>query len=292
MAQTGSRRRGPGSTPRDRYKEQRGHTVQTEDEIKAVVKRKYAEIVTEPGSCCGGGCGSPTGEFMDISEDYANLDGYNPDADLGLGCGMPTELAQMRAGHVVLDLGSGAGNDVFVARNAVGDGGRVIGVDMTPAMLDRANQNRAKLGYENVEFRLGEIEDLPVADTEVDVVISNCVLNLVPGKARAFSEIFRVLKPGGHFCISDVVICGELPPALRESAEMYVGCVAGALDKEEYLGTIRAAGFTGIEVRAQREITLDDEVLLRHMNETQADTFRRSECGIFSVTVVAGRPSA
>ena len=266
--------------------------MQAEDQIKEVVKRKYAEIVTGESSCCGGGCGSASGEFLDISEDYTSLDGYAPDADFGLGCGTPTALAGIRAGDVVLDLGSGAGNDAFIARAAVGNTGRVIGVDMTDEMLARANRNRDKLGYENVEFRLGEIENMPVADGEADVVISNCVLNLVPDKRAAFAEVFRVLRPGGHFCISDVVLTGELPPGLRESAEMYVGCVAGALDRESYLDIIRSTGFLGTEVKTERKIELEDEVLRRYLDDASVEAFRTSENGIYSITVVGTKPGA
>jgi arsenite methyltransferase len=264
--------------------------MSTDTSIKDVVKKKYAEIVTDASGCCAGGCGSADGSFLDISDNYTELDGYNPDADLGLGCGVPTEFAEIAAGDVVLDLGSGAGNDVFVARALVGQSGRIIGVDMTEAMIAKANSNRDKLGFTNVEFRLGEIEDLPVSANEIDVVISNCVLNLVPDKARAFAELYRVLKAGGRFCVSDVVTVGEIPAALRESAEMYVGCVAGASDKETYLDTIRAAGFTDLQVRRERAIELDREILERHLNTQGIEELERNGAGIYSVTVTASKP--
>jgi SAM-dependent methyltransferase len=209
------------------------------DEIKDLVRTKYAEIALQDkasnaASCCGAGprtwYGPETsGPNAIFSDDYSALKGYNPDADLGLGCGLPTQFAGINPGDTVLDLGSGAGNDCFVARHETGADGRVIGVDFTPEMIAKAKANAAKLGFQNVEFRQGDIEALPLTSNIVDVVVSNCVLNLVPDKRKAFSEVLRVLKPNGHFSISDVVLRGELPDQLQQAAEMYAGCVSGAL---------------------------------------------------------------
>jgi arsenite methyltransferase len=221
--------------------------MQNNNDLKELVKQKYSEIAlqdkeTNAASCCGaGGCSTEVYNIM--TDDYSSLDGYNPDADLALGCGLPTEFAKIKAGDVVLDLGSGAGNDCFVARHETGETGKVIGVDFTPAMIEKARLNAEKLGFHNVEFRLGDIEALPVGAETVDVVVSNCVLNLVPDKEKAIAEIFRVLKPGGHFSISDVVLKGELPSQLKEAAEMYAGCVSGAVQKDKYLNMIFMAGF-------------------------------------------------
>lgn len=257
--------------------------------IKEDVKRHYAAIAANPRagetrcSCgCGPDCG--TAEFQ-IADDYSKLDGYVPEADLGLGCGIPVDIAGIRKGDTVLDLGSGAGNDVFVARHLVGDEGRVIGVDMTEAMIRKAEANKHALGFVNVEFRLGEIEDLPVGGNSVDVVLSNCVLNLVPDKVKAFAEIFRVLKPGGHFSISDVVLVGTLPPAIAADDEMYAGCVAGAVQKEEYLSIIRNTGFARVEIKRQRETPLPEEILARYATGEEARRF-----AIWSITVVGTKP--
>ena len=260
------------------------------EEIKQVVRDKYASlaqptIATGGTSCCGvANCGE---EVSNFAEDYHALNGYQPEADLGLGCGLPTEYAHLNEGDTVVDLGSGAGNDCFVARSVVGDSGQVIGVDMTPAMVDKARQNAQKLGYTNVTFQLGEIEQLPLNDNLADVVVSNCVLNLVPNKARAFQETFRILKPGGHFSISDVVLRGSLPEGLQESAELYAGCVTGALPQNEYLQQVEVAGFQNIKVQKERRITLSDELLGAYLPVEELSRFRESEVGIFSVTVYA-----
>jgi len=262
------------------------------EKVREIVREKYGEIAREAGGagCCGPadsdpGCGCGCGPDA-FHEAYDHLAGYSPDADLGLGCGVPTESAGIREGDTVLDLGSGAGNDAFVARAIVGAGGRVIGVDMTPEMIARARANAAKLGHANVEFRLGEIEHLPVADGSVDVVISNCVLNLVPDKKRAFAEIHRVMKPAGRFCISDIVVEGTLPEALRRDAEMIAGCVAGASRREDYLRLMEEAGFAGIEIAASREIDLPDELLRPSLDPDALRSFRESGSSIRSVTVV------
>lgn len=224
--------------------------METSVEIRRAVREKYEALAR--GASRVDGCGPA--ECANVGEDYASVAGYYGGADLGLGCGLPTESAGLFEGEVVIDLGSGAGNDAFVARARVGETGRVVGVDASGAMVERARENAAKLGYANVEFVCGEIESLPLADGGADVVISNCVLNLVPDKARAFSEIFRVLRRGGRFSISDVVTTGAWEPSLKAAAEEYVGCVAGAADKEEYLATVRAAGFANVSVLRERRI--------------------------------------
>lgn len=260
--------------------------------MKTTVREKYTEIAqqsreTNANSCCGAG---EPGTYTIMSESYTRLEGYNPDADLGLGCGLPTEFAHIEPGDTVLDLGSGAGNDCFVARAATGDAGKVIGVDFTPEMIRKARLNAEKLGFNNVEFRQGDIEDLPVSDNSVDVIVSNCVLNLVPDKAKVFSEISRVLQPGGHFSISDIVLVGDLPKELKQSAELYAGCVAGAIQQEDYLGLIREAGFENLEIQKQKPILIPDHILLAHLTQAQLDKFLASGTGIFSITVYAEKP--
>jgi len=259
------------------------------DDIKQIVKEKYGEIAAQgkPHSACS--CCSPDSaagvDYTIFSEDYSKLEGYNPDADFGLGCGIPTDSAGIKPGDTVIDLGAGAGNDVFVARRLVGEAGRVIGIDMTESMLERARENNKKLGYQNVEFRFGEIENLPVDDNTADVAISNCVLNLVPDKLKAYQEICRVLKPGGHFSISDVVLTAALPANLQAAAEMYAGCVAGALKKEEYLNIIRKAGFPSVAVVKEKTISLSDEMLSPYLSEAELKEFKKSGPTILSITV-------
>ncbi|MEI8048113.1 MAG: arsenite methyltransferase [Bacteroidota bacterium] len=265
------------------------------EDIKQIVKEKYAEIAKQTKeqnapSCCGAtSCGSVV-DYSIFSENYDKLQGYNPDADLGLGCGLPTEYAGIQPGNTVLDLGSGAGNDCFVARALVGETGYVAGLDFTEAMIEKARENARKLGYTNVDFIQGDIENIPVRFGVVDVVISNCVLNLVPDKQLAFSEIFRVLKQGGHFCISDVVLQGELPKGLKEDAVMYAGCVSGALPKEEYLRIIEESGFVNVEVKKEKKIDLPDELLLKYMSAEELKKFSNGETGIFSITVIGKKP--
>ncbi len=264
----------------------------TEKEIKDIVRAKYAQIAGQDraanaASCCG--VGTP-GTYTIMSESYAGLEGYEPDADLGLGCGLPTEYARIQPGDVVLDLGSGAGNDAFVARAETGETGKVIGVDFTPAMIRKARENAERLGYNNVEFREGDIEDLPVSDNSVDVVISNCVLNLVPDKARAFAEILRVLRPGGHFSISDVVLTGPLHPQLQAAAEMYAGCVAGAIQRDEYLALIQQAGFEEVSIEKQKPILIPDNILMEYLSAAELEAFRQNPVGIFSITVYGQKP--
>jgi len=257
-------------------------------ELKEVVKNKYSEIViaADLSKGCGCGCASDKADLADFSENYKSFDGYVADADLGLGCGLPTKYAGIKESNVVVDLGSGAGNDVFVARSVVGEKGTVVGIDFTDAMLSKANRNLSKLNYKNVYFKLGDIENLPLEDNFADVVISNCVLNLVPDKQKAFAEINRTLKAGGHFCVSDMVTSGELPKRIREAAAMYAGCVAGALKQEEYLGIIEQSGFTNVEVKETRLITLPDELLKEYLSEDEISDFRKSNSSISSITVV------
>jgi arsenite methyltransferase len=265
--------------------------MQTAAELKNIVKEKYGTIAQQASTGCGCGCScSGTGNDQLLSPDYADLKGYYAGADLGLGCGLPTQFAALAEGHVVLDLGSGAGNDVFVARSLVGESGKVIGVDMTEEMITQARRNLAKLGYQNVDFRLGDIEGLPVNTAEIDVVISNCVLNLVPDKAKAFQEIYRVLKPGGHFCISDIVLQGELPDKLKSLAEMYAGCVAGALQRDDYLRVIRETGFTDIDIKKDQQYAMPDSILAKYLSQEDIDLYRQSNAGVFSITVFGKKP--
>lgn len=262
--------------------------------LKNIVKAKYSEIAHQDkadnaASCCGA---TPTSNKMYniMMDDYTAVAGYTADADLGLGCGLPTAFAQIQPGDTVIDLGSGAGNDCFVARHETGPEGKVIGIDFTEAMIQKARLNAEKLGYNNVEFREGDIEHMPVSDHVADVVVSNCVLNLVPNKAAVIAEIFRVLKPGGHFSISDIVLVGELPEALRNDAEMYAGCVAGAIQQEQYLDFIAKAGFTGIQIQKSKSITLPDDLLGHYLDETEITAFKSGKTGIFSITVYAEKP--
>jgi SAM-dependent methyltransferase len=269
--------------------------MKTDNEIKEMVKEKYGAIANtskekNQSSCCGSTCGCSDVEFTVMAEDYARLPGYVPDADLALGCGLPTEFARIRPGDTVVDLGSGAGNDCFVARSIAGEGGHVIGIDMTEPMIAKARANATKLGYANVEFRLGDIETIPVKDDTADVVVSNCVMNLVPDKRKAFAETFRILKPGGHFSISDIVLLGELPQGLRDEAALYAGCISGAVQKEEYLGVIGAAGFMNVTVQKERVIDVPNEILIRHLSLEQLREMKRNRVGIFSITVYAEKP--
>jgi len=268
--------------------------MQTENEIKEIVREKYGEIAKQSSSCCGptsccGTTDSKIAGYTVMQDDYHHLDGYVADADLGLGCGLPTEFAAIKKGDVVVDLGSGAGNDVFVTRALTGAEGKVIGIDMTKEMIDKANANNAKLGYTNVEFRLGDIESMPLDGSIADVVVSNCVLNLVPNKQKAFAEIYRVLKTGGHFCVSDIIIKGELPENLKASAEMYAGCVAGAIQQDDYLKIIEQTGFKNIEVKKTKVIDLPDEILKEYLSESELSEYRQSGIGVFSITVTADK---
>lgn len=268
--------------------------MQTEEQLKEIVKQKYSEIAlqdkeTNQSSCCGsGGCSTEVYNIM--SDDYTALEGYNPDADLGLGCGLPTQFAKIEKGDTVVDLGSGAGNDAFIARSETGSEGRVIGIDFTPAMIERARINAEARGFNNVEFRQGDIEKMPVSANIADVIVSNCVLNLVPNKDGVFKEIFRVLKPGGHFSISDIVLVGDLPESLRCAAEMYAGCVSGAIQKDAYLGLIDINGFKNVTLQKEKAIVIPDDILINYLDEAGIAAFRSGKTGIYSVTVYAEKP--
>lgn len=268
--------------------------METPEKLKEIVREQYTRAAERPDTgagCCGTACGCSTIDAQVMAEDYAQLEGYAPEADLGLGCGLPTEFAAIKEGDVVVDLGSGAGNDVFVARSVTGPTGKVIGIDFTEKMIERARQNAAKLGYTNVEFRYGDIESMPIADSFADVVVSNCVLNLVPDKTKAFSETFRILKPGGHFSVSDIVLRGDLPEGLRTSAEMYAGCVSGAIDKDAYLDIVSKAGFQAVSVQKERKITVPDEILSVYLNEREMEKYRSGELGVYSITLYAEKPA-
>jgi len=263
-----------------------------EKNIKEVVRSKYNQIALQSkemneASCCGAGGCCDTIDYTIFSDDYSQISGYNADADLGLGCGLPTEFANITLGDTVLDLGSGAGNDCFVARSIVGETGKVIGLDFAPNMLKKAKENAAKLGYNNVEFVKGDIEKMPIDSYSIDVIVSNCVLNLVPDKDLAFKNMFRVLKNDGHFSISDVVLQGDLPEALVKDAEMYAGCVSGAIQKAEYLEIIKNSGFKNMVIQKEKEIILPDEILSSYLNEKELQEYKSSRLGIYSVTVYA-----
>ena len=262
--------------------------------LKNIVREKYTQIANQDkalnqSSCCGAG-GSSAEVYNIMTDDYSDLHGYNQEADLGLGCGLPTQFAKIQPGDTVIDLGSGAGNDCFVARHETGESGKVIGIDFTEAMIKKARTNAEKLGYNNVEFRQGDIEDMPLSDEVADVVVSNCVLNLVPDKQKVITEIFRVLKPGGHFSISDIVLVGDLPEALREDAEMYAGCVAGAIQKEEYLRFVQEAGFENTSLQKEKAIVIPNDILRKYLSEEEIQSFKQGETGIYSITVFAQKP--
>ncbi len=269
--------------------------METSEQLKELVKQKYSEIAlqdkeTNQASCCGAG-GCSTEIYNVMSDDYTNLEGYNPDADLGLGCGLPTQFARIKKGDTVIDLGSGAGNDCFIARAETGETGKVIGIDFTLAMIDKARANAEKLGYNNVEFRQGDIEKMPITSNVADVIVSNCVLNLVPNKNEVFKEMYRTLKLGGHFSISDIVLVGNLPEDLCKAAEMYAGCVSGAIQKEVYLELIQANGFTNITKQKEKPIIIPDDILKNYLSDTAIASFKSGSTGIFSITVYAEKPT-
>jgi arsenite methyltransferase len=265
--------------------------TESNDQLREIVRDKYAEIAKKSLSGCATECCEPVDQAEDgynmIGDAYDGVSGYVAGADLGLGCGVPVEHAGLRPGQTVLDLGSGAGLDVFVTRNEVGEGGHVIGVDMTAEMIAKARKNAEASGYENVEFRLGEIEHLPVRSNSIDVVISNCVLNLVPDKRRAFAEIFRVLKPGGHFCISDIVSSQDLPDWVKGIAEAYAGCVSGAIPKQVYLSLIQESGFSQVDVASERRIQLPAQLLSASLTPDQREEAVKNDLHVMSVTVTA-----
>jgi len=261
--------------------------MRTSEDLKKIVKEKYAEIA-KPKPRCGCGCGSDQEKDYSIfSKSYKSQPGYVEEADLGLGCGLPTEHAGIKPGDAVLDLGSGAGNDCFVARALVGEAGKVTGLDFTDEMIERARWNNSKLGFNNVEFIRGDIENMPIPDSSYDVVISNCVLNLVPDKKKAFTEIYRVLKKDGHFCVSDIVLEGVLPDKLRDAAVLYAGCVSGAVQKKEYINIIKSAGFKNIQVKSELKSVIPEDLMLDYISPEELAEFRKSGTGIFSITVTA-----
>ena len=267
--------------------------------LKALVREKYSEIAVQsekgeaagccdPVGCCDPGTREQTGDgiYFDImAESYEGLEGYQPDADLSLGCGIPIEFAGLKPGQSVLDLGSGAGNDIFVARSVVSETGRLTGLDFSEAMTRKARANAKKMGYDNVDFITGDIEEMPLESGRFDVVLSNCVLNLVPDKKTAFTEIFRVLKSGGHFSISDIVLEGTIPEPIQKAAEAYVGCVSGAIQKDDYLEIVRASGFADVTVRKEREIAIPQDWLVRLLGEEQAAVLNEHHFRVLSITL-------
>lgn len=263
--------------------------MDTHDQIKEMVKQKYSEIALQDqevnaSSCCGsGGCSTEVYNIM--NDEYSHLEGYNPDADLKLGCGLPTEYAKIKQGDTVVDLGSGAGNDCFVARHETGETGKIIGIDFTQAMIDKARANAEKRNFNNVEFRLGDIESIPVSANVADVVVSNCVMNLVPNKPKAFGEVYRILKPGGHFSISDIVLTGELPERIKNAAEMYAGCVASAIQKNDYLNIIQEAGFENVKLQKEKAIIIPEDILKNYLNEDEIALYNSNKNIIYSITV-------
>jgi SAM-dependent methyltransferase len=267
--------------------------METREQIKEVVRQKYSEIASQSkeqnqSSCCGATsacCGTESSTIM--ADDYSKLQGYNPDADLGLGCGLPTQFAKIKKGDFVIDLGSGAGNDAFIARHETGEAGKVVGIDFTLAMIERARKNAEVRGFNNVEFRQGDIEEIPVTSNKADVIVSNCVLNLVPNKHKVFSEIYRVLKPGGHFSISDIVLEGKLPEKWKQVAELYAGCVSGAIQRKEYLGIIEEAGFVNITIQKEKDIDIPEDVLSTYLTADEIREYKQSDLHIQSITVYA-----
>ena len=268
-----------------------------DSKIKQIVFEKYDSIgraslqKSENGGCCGtSGCS--TIDYEVFADDYSQLQGYNKDADLGLGCGLPTEHAHIKPGDTVVDLGSGAGNDCFVARQLTGEAGRVIGLDFSPSMIQKATENSRKLNFHNVEFVHGDIEAMPLDDSVADVVVSNCVLNLVPDKVKAFSEIHRILRDGAHFSISDVVTKGDIPENLKHHAEMFAGCVSGALNQNDYLNIAEKAGFRNLTIQKSKEIILPDEILKEILNDEEYDQYLNSGVGIYSITLYGEKGSS
>jgi arsenite methyltransferase len=266
------------------------------EEIKEMVKDRYSKIANQSkerneSSCCGGTDCCESIDYTIFTEDYSKLKGYNPDADLGLGCGLPTEFALIKEGDTVIDLGSGAGNDVFIARHLVGDKGKVIGIDFTDVMIEKARVNNDKLGFNNVEFRYGDIEKMPISSNTADVIVSNCVLNLVPDKKKAFGETFRVLKPGGHISVSDIVTTGTLPAKIRSAAEMYAGCIGGALTKKEYTGIIENTGFENIKIQKEKVLNLPDDTLLKYLSKEELDEYKNSGVSVVSINIYAEKPN-
>lgn len=253
------------------------------NKMKEVVKDKYTKIARREKTCC---CCGGDDAYSFVGEDYEQIEGYAEHADLGLGCGIPTAFAMIKKGDYVVDLGSGAGNDVFIARRLVGDSGKVTGIDFTEQMIQKAQENVQKLNLNNVEFKIGEIENLPLENDASDVIISNCVLNLVPDKDRAFREMYRILKPGGHFCVSDIVTNGDLPASLKTNAELYAGCIGGAVSQNEYIGIIEKSGFKNVEIKKIRKIDIPDTILESSLSPEKMHQYKTSKAGIYSITVV------
>lgn len=260
-------------------------------ELKELVKQRYSELALnsqalKDGCCCGTNPDVPSKKvFTMMSEDYSRLKGYEPDADLGVGCGLPTQYAGIKAGDTVIDLGAGAGNDCFIARMETGENGKVIGIDFSPQMIAKARTNSLKRGYTNVDFIEGDIEDMPLQDNTADVIVSNCVLNLLPQKDRIFKEIYRVLKSGAHFCVSDVVLNGIFPKAFTNNAAMYAGCIASAIQQADYLKEIEKANFTHIRIERTKVVIIPDDVLYEHLDEDTIQKYKAGNVGIYSITV-------
>jgi arsenite methyltransferase len=269
--------------------------MQNDAAIKQIVKEKYSAIAEHSAgenaaSCCGAtNCSEEVYHIM--SDEYTQMEGYHQDADLSLGCGLPTAYAKIKIADTVIDLGSGAGNDCFIARAVVGEKGKVIGIDFTEKMISKARENSEKLSFNNVEFRLGDIEQIPVTANTADVVVSNCVLNLVPNKKAVFAEIFRVLKPGAHFSIADIVLEGELPEKWKAVAELYAGCVAGAIQQKEYLAIIDETGFVNTAIQKEKEIVIPDDILLQYLDSAEIESYKNGQVNIKSITVFAQKPS-
>ena len=273
------------------------------DQIKEIVKSRYAKVALQNIPCCGtrkSCCGSSGGaEEISKKVGYGDMDlnSVPEGANLGLGCGNPVALASLKEGDIVLDLGSGAGFDAFLAAARVGSSGKVIGVDMTPEMVEKAKANAVKGGFQNVEFRLGEIENLPISGSEVDVIISNCVINLSPEKGKVFKEAFRVLKPGGRLMVSDLVLLKPLPEIVRQSVEAYVGCIAGAVMKDEYLAAITAAGFSDLKVAGEDvypvEVAVNDPVAKAIYSDAGiiSDHAKEISGSVASIKISAVKPS-
>lgn len=280
----------------DILQKQLAATDNQEERLKGMVRRRYNDLAlvsNVKGKCC---CSPHAPElpskkvYTIMSEDYTKLKGYEPDADLGVGCGLPTQYAGIKRGDTVVDLGSGAGNDCFIAREEVGETGKVIGIDFAPNMLAKARANAQRRGFTNIEFLKGDIENMPLPDAVADVVVSNCVLNLLPRKDRIFREIYRVLKPGAHFCVSDVVLNGHFPKEFTDNAAMYAGCIASAIQRDDYLAEIGNAGFTDIKVERTKTVSIPDEVLEEHLDEAAIARYKAGNVGIYSITVTAKRP--
>ena len=259
-------------------------------DLKQIVKEKYGKIASknnETSSCCDSGCCCCGNDNNIMAENYNGINGYNPDADLGLGCGLPVKFAKIKKGNTVIDLGSGAGNDCFVARAEAGAAGKVIGIDFTPEMIEKARINVKKRGFSNIEFIQGDIDNMPLDSGLADVIVSNCVLNLVPDKKAVFNEIYRVLKPNGHFSISDIVLIGDLPDKIKSAAEMYSGCVSGAIKKDLYMEYIREIGFRNITIQKETTVIIPDEELGNYLDKNEIKIYKSNPEIIKSITIYA-----